>query len=226
MINSGPRSISRRKLTQIPPKGGKTPRAPTQRNAAGLSLKAQRQLKKVISEYISALSFEGVNFKADDSSKAKQMGGSYFLNDTIYLDPLFLVGVEDRPLAFTLAHELGHRWFGEEFIKIFLKTLDAESEVEAVREADELIAHDENYADVYGIRKLFESGWNQNEMAKCLSDLKSHLESYSKRIGRGAGSPRELNDWLSRIQIGCYFLWLDFQISHADRFTQSKPSLP
>lgn len=188
-----------------------------------LDLKAARLISKVASRYMRACSFGGIEFREDSSEVVKQKGGILTRGNEIRFDPAFLNNVNEKTLAFLLAHELGEKWFAESFERIGRRSLarlkpSQRRNPKAVglqrrirKEVDKLEDQDDNYADVYAIRKLFESGWHQQKLDDCLVDCRIHLQSYFSRIGRGGEMASQLDDWLSLIRVGCYYLWVEFQ---------------
>lgn len=177
-----------------------------------------QRARLVVSKYVRALSLDGMVFSQDLSISAKDYGGLYTRGSTIHFDPVFLDGLQDKTLAFFLAHELGHGWFGSAYEGILRERLihakNTEgrnlTEAEMSEEESLLQGMEETYADAFAIRKLFESGWRQEEVAECLSDCRSHLQAYFARHGQGLEHSGLLADWLVVTMETRRRLWRDF----------------
>jgi hypothetical protein len=167
---------------------------------------------------LGAVSLERVLLALDESGDARNEGGAITRGETIYFDPAFLIGLDDRITTFVVAHEVGEMKFPD-FVQEFAETVPANDYAEFEKKVTSLRDLHDNFADEFAIRKMYESGWILEEVAMCLSAYRSHQESYLEKHGRRETESTLLSDWLEVTSLVARKLWEDYHQGYEWRFT-------
>lgn len=114
------------------------------------------KIRRVEEDYLKNEVFECVSYEWDESAEVKGKGGMMTAGDTTYYDPLYVLGADDRVLAFTLAHEREH-W-----------------KEDPKKEGGKA----ERDADIFALNLLHQSHWTKAEAEKAVVDWGAYTLLY------------------------------------------------
>lgn len=141
------------------------------------------KIRRVEMDYLDPEVFEHVKYERDEGASVKEMGGIMTSKDTTYYDPLYVLGADDRVLAFTLAHERNH--WGED-----PTTEGGKSE----READE-----------FALNLLRKCDWTRTDVEKVVFEWGAHILWYFKETRQG--EPDSVEGNVGRLLALCEKIW-------------------